>query len=243
MTALSGGNGSDIVKSTAAGFLSGGIGGSVGAGIGGGAGAFFGGATSSGLNTAFMGGSPEDIGKSALLGGAMSFGAYHATSYVGWKFQGGNKMGSDNVSYKQFTKVQAEFQRSRFSGRERGGYLMNDGTVKSVEPGSNSQIDLGAAPDGAFAEFHTHWDKPGQVRYVDGNGNYSSPENTYVGDRVEVIKTARYHGANDFNTRGLKSVVINRYDGSYYSRTTNGYNYMPINPPITRFVNSFYFWR
>lgn len=69
--------------------------------------------------------------------------------------------------------MQADFQRSRFWGKEYGGYLLEGGGVHRVGSGSNSQIDLGTAPDGTFAEYHTHWDKPGLTRYTLHGGDGS----------------------------------------------------------------------
>ena len=239
-------DGQAMLKGAAFGTISGFVGGGVGAAIGGGVGAFAGGAVGSGVNTALHGGNIRDVGMSALMGGGMAFGVYHASSYIGWKFQGGNKWGDLDISYRQYTAMQADFQRSRFWGREYGGYLLEGGGVHKVGAGANSQIDLGAAPNGAFAEYHTHWDSPGQIRYVNDAGNYVDPQqvafNTPVGEQVRLSKItiARYHGSWDLNTGGMKSLVINRYDGSYYP----GYgNYSVINPPINRFIYSFYFWR
>jgi RHS repeat-associated protein len=238
-------DGDAMVQGAFYGAVSGGFGGGIGAVIGGGAGAFAGGAVGSGINTALYGGSLDDIGISALMGGGMAFGAYHASSYIGWRFQGGKKWGDVDISYRQYTKMQADFQRSRFWRREYGGYLLEGGGVHRVPPGTNSQIDLGIAPDGAFAEYHTHWDRPGQVRYVDHSGNYVDPLqvalNTPVGEQAQVFKiiTARYHGSWDLNTGGMDSFVINRYDASYYPGHGN---YSVINPPINRFIYSFYFW-
>ena len=64
----------------------------------------------------------------------------------------------------------------------------------------------------------------------------------YIGDQTTVDKmtVARYHGIDDFDTN-LPSLVINRYDASYYSGT--GTAYAPFSPPINRFIWSFLFLR
>jgi hypothetical protein len=241
-------NGNAMIQGAFYGAISGGVGAGVGAAIGGGLGAFAGGAVGSGINTALYGGSLQDVGFAALAGGTMAFGIYHVSSYLSWQFGGGNKWGDLDISYRQYTAMQADFQRSRFWRIEYGGYLLEGGGVYRVDPGSNSQIDMGTAPEGAFAEYHTHWDEPGQVRYVihGGNGNYVDPQevarDTPVGQRVALDRfiTSQYHGSWDLNTGGRPSFVINRYDASYYP----GYgSYSPFNPPINRFVYSFYFWR
>lgn len=144
--------------------------------------------------------------------------------------------------------MQADYQRSRFWRKEYGGYLLKGGGISRVGSGSNSAINLGEAPTDAFAEYHSHWDNPGEVRYTisGGNGKYVNPyavaRNTPVGERVALDKftTSRYRGSWDLNTGGRASFVINRYDGSYYPGSGN---YSIINPPINRFVYSFFFWR
>ena len=241
----------NIAQGVATGFISGGVGGMFGAAIGGGGGAFAGGAVGSGLNAKLNGASWSEAGKAALGGGAIAFGAYHASSYIGWKFQGGNKIGGHDISYRQYTVMQADFQRSRFWKIELGGYLLEGGGVHRASPGTSSQVDIGPVPQGevAFAEYHTHWDKPGITRYVihGGDGNYVDPYqvalDTPAGQRVALdkFKTSRYHGDWDYNTGGRPSIVINRYDGSYYSGS--GTSYSVVNPPINRFVYSFLFWR
>jgi hypothetical protein len=232
-------NGNAMLRGGLIGGLSGGVGGGVGAAIGGGGGAFAGGAVGSGMNTALNGGNLEDVGMSALTGGGLSLGVYYGSSYLNYEFAGGNKFGDVDVSFRQYLAMQADFQRSRFWGKEYGGYLMNNGSVQRVGAGASSQIDLGAAPNGAIAEYHTHWDAPGQIRYVNSKGNYSTPEQTYVGDKLAVIRTSRYHGSWDLNTGGMRSIVLNRYDASYYSGY--GSSYSVINPPVNRFVWSFLF--
>jgi len=244
-------DGQAMIEGAAYGALSGFVGGGVGAAIGGGGGAFAGGAVGSGLNAKLHGASWEQAGIAALGGGTMAFGAYHASSYLSWKFGGGNNLGGHDISYRQYTAMQADFQRSRFMNREYGGYLLEGGGVHRSGPGTSSQVDLGTVPAGevAFAEYHTHWDKPGITRYVlsGGDGTYVDPaqiaRETPVGQRVALDRftTSRYHGDWDYNTGGRPSFVINRYDGSYFSG--NGTNYSVINPPMNRFIYSFYFWR
>lgn len=244
-------DGQAMLEGAAYGALSGFIGGGVGAAIGGGGGAFAGGAVGSGLNAKLYGASWEQAGIAALGGGTMAFGAYHASSYLSWKFSGGNNLGGHDISYRQYTAMQADFQRSRFWNREYGGYLLEGGGVHRSGPGTSSKVDLGPVPAGevAFAEYHTHWDKPGITRYVlsGGDGTYVDPaqiaRETPVGQRVALDRftTSRYHGDWDYNTGGRPSFVINRYDGSYFSGS--GTNYSVINPPMNRFIYSFFFWR
>lgn len=258
-----GGNGEAMLKGAAFGFASGGLGAIAGAAIGGGLGAFAGGAVSSATNTFLNGvgldnngvleyqGNLLDVGASALIGGGISTGVYYGSSALSWRFEGGNKMGGKDISYRQYLAMQKAFVRSRFYGREEGGYLLEGGGVKMAKHGSNSEINLGSAPDDAFAEFHTHWDKPGQTRFVmkGGNGNYVDYQTEHnnaikTGRNVTLEKftTQRYHGDWDYNTGGRPSLVINRYDGSYYSGT--GGKSTSISTPINRYLPNFYsLWR
>ncbi len=238
-----------MVKGVVYGGISGGLGGGVGAAIGGGGGTFAGGAVGSGVNTALHGGSMQDVGVSALAGGAMSFGIYHASSYLSWQFEGGNKWGDVDISYRQYTAMQADFQRSRFFDREYGGYLLEGGGVHRVGAGNSYDIDLGIVPDGAYAEYHTHWDRPGVEIVQDVKGgpwmHKSDFQSLHVGEigiAVKGSETYRYHSPLDINY-GMKSLVINRYDASYYPGMGGMSSIQPITPPINRFVYSFYFWR
>ncbi len=92
--------------------------------------AFVGGAVSSGVQSLAYGGNPEQIGIHALFGGISSFGLYHATSYLSYKLEGGNKFGDIEVSHRQYLRMQADFQRSRFYHKEYGGYLNSDGSYE-----------------------------------------------------------------------------------------------------------------
>ena len=128
---------------------------------------------------------------------------------------------------------------------------MEDGSFYTSPEGNSCAVDLGPRPEGAIAEFHTHWDKPGKVISFDRNGNY-------VTDPTQgrfVSKAARYHGATDF-TEGIESIVFNRYDGSYFSGKYMTENlpgsfigsprwvptpYQVINPPVLRYNYGFLF--
>ena len=240
-------NGQAMSQGAAFGAISGFVGGGVGGAIGGGVGAFAGGAVGSGLNTALYGGSGEDILKSAIVGGALSYGTYELTSYIGWK-GGGNRLGNHDISYKQYKTMQADFQRSRFWGKEYGGFLMNDGSVQrfpgawrnshGIQPPGGGGI---AAPGDAFAMYHTHWDAPGKTIWVDAMGNRvdnSSEPLALLRPGVCQTTTARGHGAYDYIH--LDSYVINRYEVTYNIGGTRGL--VTYNDPFLRFFPWFNFW-
>ena len=234
------------------GAASGWIGGGISMYVGGGLGACLGGMTANAVAQipAIINGQGFNFGQ-MLLSGAFSWGTYYGTSYVNWKWRGGNKIGDIDVSFRQFTKMQTLFQRSRAWEREYGGYLMKDGSFKTAKPGTSCQIDLGKIPEDAIASFHTHWDKPNQHRVCDENGNYV---NGNITGRFEEVTTVRYHSDTDIkNSGGLPSIVMNRYDASYHA---GGYcfetgfigapsvydmSYTPINPNILRYNFGFLF--
>ena len=246
-------NNTNFGLGVAMGAFSGWVGGGISMYFGGGLGACLGGMTSNAIAQI-----PAIIkdGKSfnfsqMLLSGAFSWGAYYGSSYVNWKWRGGNKMGDIDVSFKQFNKMQTLFQRSRAWKIEMGGYLMKDGSFKTAEPGTSSEISLGKIPEDAIASFHTHWDKPNQHRICDENGNYVYGNIT---GKFEEVTTVRYHSDTDIkNCGGLPSIVMNRYDASYHA---GGYcfetgfigapsmydmSYTPINPNVLRYNFGFLF--
>ncbi len=161
-------------------------------------------------------------------------------------------MGGVDVSYRQFCKMQTLFQRSRAWGREMGGYLMEDGSFLKMKESYNAGVRFcDNPPEGAIAEFHTHWDKPGAARFVTDERGIVYSDKQYG----HYIKCSRYHGAADF-TEGIKSLVLNRYDGSYFSgeymveSLPNSFvgppDYVPtpyqiINPPILRYNYGYLF--
>ena len=169
-------------------------------------------------------------------------------------------MGDLDVSFKQYCKMQTLFQRSRACGIEMGGYLMDDGSFRKLPNGTSSQITFeGTPPEGAIAEFHTHWDKPGAVRLLNERGSdyidFNNYEDGTILNHVAAAKVSRYHGITDF-TEGIQSIVINRYDGSYFSGEYMIQNlpgdfigppnwvptpYQVINPPVLRYNYGFLF--
>lgn len=184
-----------------------------------------------------------------LISGGLSCGMYLGASYCNWQFRGGNKMGDLKVSFRQFCRMQALFQRSRAMKCEMGGDLLDDGSFKTAHRGTSTRIDLGTRPEDAIAEFHTHWDEPGKKVYCDpATGKYletavnnknSRIEYVNVLDQVELLTTSRYHGATDF-TEGIQSIVLNRYDGSFFSGI-KGDSYQIITSPVLRYNYAFLF--
>lgn len=246
--ALGGGNAGEIVRGAGIGFISGGLGGAVGAAFGGGFGAIAGGAAGSAINSKLQGASWEDAGISAFAGGALAFGTYHASSYLNYQFQGGNKMGGMQIRYNQFLKMQAAIQRSMFDKKEHGFWLTNKGTTAEIT-GNAYDINLGTAPSNAIAEFHTHWDEGGIPIVQDVKGgpwmhksDFQKVNAGKIGIPVLSGVTYQHHSPLDLG-HGYNSIVINRYDGSFYPGTGAMSNVQPFPTSLIRYNFSFFFWR
>jgi RHS repeat-associated protein len=167
-------NGGAMLEGGLTGAAGGFVGGGVGSAIGGGAGAFFGGAASSATSQYLSTGQVDwqQAGTSA----AFAFGLYHGVSYLNY-FQSTVK---DQLSYRQFSVMQADMQRSRFWRREYGGVLLKDGSVWRY-PKSYRNADGVGGPfphindTDVKALYHTHWGKEGKsyyaLRSIDMKGN------------------------------------------------------------------------
>lgn len=229
-----------VMYGAVCGAASGLVGGWTAAAIGGTAGAFVGGAVSGALGSWMHGGKGLNILYSSIAGGIGSAGAYQMSSFLGWITEGHTRLGF-NVSYRQYLTMQADYQRSMFWRKEYGGYLLGDGGVKRAPFSGRGKhnVDFGSFPNNAIAEYHIHWQKPGIVyAYRDEFGNIGSywdfPKGTVVTEQV----TTRYHGLDDFATGGLPSLVLNRYDASYYNGGLIHWGW-PIDYSIVRFFNFF----
>lgn len=135
--------------------------------------------------------------------------------------------------------MQADFQRSRFWGKEYGGFLMEDGRAirfpkewrhsHGVEPPSGNGIKT---LTGTKAIYHTHWDRPGKSIFVDVNGNrVDNSGDLSLISSSRLTTTARGHGAYDFTP--VNSYVINRYETTFNYGSTNGL--LTLNDPFLRF--------
>lgn len=128
---FSGLSGNNVLTGAVNGALAGLVGGGVGAAIGGGWGALAGGASANLTGQLlYNGGDFSEVNWGSVgLSGASSFGMYHAMMYASWQL-GGKNLGGNELSYRQFARMSSDFQRSRFWGKEYGGFLMNDGSVR-----------------------------------------------------------------------------------------------------------------
>jgi RHS repeat-associated protein len=241
-----------MLKGAVIGGVSGFVGAGVGAAIGGARGAFFGGAVSSGVNSKLNGSSWNDAIKSSIGGGTSAFATYHLSTFINWKFKGGNKIEDLDISYRQFSKMQGDFQRSRFWKKEYGGLLMEDKTVKSFSAKQRKSFEISGVPidlpDDAIGIYHTHWAKPNKLYDITPDGMRITPDTGYTGNGSEV-RAARYHSEADLFGPG-NSIVINRFDGSYYPGSkaymtswSTGLETFKINPPINRFIFNTFFWQ
>ncbi|HPQ09571.1 MAG TPA: RHS repeat-associated core domain-containing protein, partial [Bacteroidia bacterium] len=156
--AISGGgfaalSGDDIFEGAWKGAVSGASGGFVGGAIGGTAGAFLGGATAGAVGSALNGGSTEQIIVNAILGGAISTGAYELSVYANYRssYEG-------NLNYSGYRRVSAVMARANFWEMEASWYEMPDGSVVRIKYGSpfGGKVEPAKPPEGALFESHTH---------------------------------------------------------------------------------------
>lgn len=148
--------------------------------------------------------------------------------------------GGLRISYNQYKTMQADFQRSRFWGKEYGGFLMNDGGVKRFSASERHNYGIGGnnkkitIPDGVGAVYHTHWDRPNRIVWTNQSGdrvdNSSNPL-ALLNPGVRQMTTARGHGAYDYLS--YNSYVINRYETTFNMGGTR--NISTINDPFLRY--------
>ena len=214
-------NSEAMLKGAAFGAISGFVGGGLGSAIGGGWGALAGGVASN-LTSQLLynGGDFSSINwASVVASGAISFGLYHGMQYMQYKVMNG-KLGQLDVTYKQFSKINAAYQRSRFWQKEYGVYLNKNGSARFVPPNDRHKLEVvfDDWKKGDFGTAHTHWAKEG-TDVVIGSEIY-----TTVGG---------YHSHQDLNIPGY-SLVVGRNSSTYSIGGTGVYNY--INPdPFIRF--------
>ena len=229
-------NGQAMFNGAFIGAAAGFIGGGVASAIGGPGGAFAGGFASDAASQ-FLGTGDVDFGRSFLAGG-ISFGMYHGMQYMQYRAMGG-KLGQLDVTYRQYSKINTAYQRSRFWHKEQGVILNRDGSARFVPQADRHKFDvtLRLNPrNGDFATAHTHWAKDG-VDWVDVGGtgtNYQryNAGTNYPAGSTRFTSVGGYHSPQDLTIPGY-SLVIGRTSGTY-SIGGAGYNY--INPdPYLRF--------
>lgn len=190
-TVLAGGNADDISENAAIGAASGAVGGALGAGIGGGGGAFIGGAAAGATGSALSGAEDEDILKSALVGGAISFGMFELQMSMAYdKYQKNPTMGELEY-FGGFRKISIATQRSRAWGIEAGGNIQKNGKVTGLKYGSSNSVLL-EDDFNSRASFHTH---------PPGKGNFPGPS---------------WEDSRNANRRGYPTYVLDLQKESTY---------------------------
>lgn len=233
-----------MLRGAAFGAISGGVGGGFGGAIGGGWGALAGGSASNLTGQLlYNGGDFSQVNWSSVgYSGAGSFGMYHGLSYTSWKWGGGNNINGHDISYRQFTAMNRDFQRSRFWHKEYGGYLLNNGSVQRFPASARHNYGIDPtlpAPNNSFASYHTHWAKPGLDILINPITADNATTMDVLNGNARITQTMRYHSPYDlkFDAHvGLDSYVINRYDYSY-----NGVGASVWHDPFLRFF-LFPFW-
>ncbi len=194
-----------------------GVGSLVGGGILGGivAGGAGGGATSGALSTSLKKGvTGKDIITSAIIGGTIGLGLYHLNMGIAYSkyIKSGCDFDGKILSYRQFSGMSADFQRSKFWGREFGGVLTDNGgyvhrylkhPLLNPDGRTHLSFDIDNMPADLWATYHAHH---GEI------GSQASPGYVW----------SQYHTENDFHFNdtlgGTPSFVINRIDAAYAYR-------------------------
>ncbi len=232
-------NGEAMLKGAGIGALSGFLGGGIGSAIGGGIGAFAGGITSD-VASQFLGTGEVNLGK-ALLSGVISFGMYHGMQYMQYRAMGG-KLGQLDVTYRQFSKINTAYQRSRFWKEEYGVILNKDGSARFTPAADRNKFDVTMRMNpkkGEYATAHTHWAQEG-VDWVDVGGTNSNwqrynPSASYPEGSSVYTTVGGYHSQADFNIPNT-SLVIGRTTSTYSYYGTNSYNFITPDPFIRFFM-------
>jgi len=203
------------------GALSGFVGGGLGSAIGGGLGALAGGAGSN-ITSQLLHNNGKVDWTSVAMSAGLSYGMYHATSYISWKWGGGNNIGGRDISYKQFKAMNTAYQRSRFWRREFGVYLNGDGSAK-ITPWKDTHkysVEFNTSKGNVNQTMHTHWDTDGYV--------------TINGDVYETF--AGRHSPEDMRSFPRFSIVVGRTTSTYYVKGMPTYNYISPDPFIRFFL-------
>lgn len=96
------------------------------------------------------------------------------------------KLGELHVTYKQFSKINAAYQRSRFWRKEYGVILNRDGSAKFAPKADRYKLRVDMRlniKNGDYATAHTHWEKEG-VEWVDVGGNNTEFQKIPSGDKL-----------------------------------------------------------
>lgn len=153
------------------------------------------------------------------INGAMSFGLYHSMQFMQYRSMDG-KIGPMDVTYRQYSKINAAYQRSRFWHKEQGVILNKNGSAKFAPRGDRHKYDVTLKMNprnGDYGTAHTHWAKDG----ADIGGGL-----TAVGG---------YHSPHDLTSLPGYSLVVGR-TSSTSSIGIGNYNYIKPDPFLRFFM-------
>ena len=212
-------NGSAMARGAFIGAASGFVGGGVASAIGGGAGALAGGVASDVTGQLLSTGNINPL--QAGIAGAASFGMYHAMSYGSYKFGGGNtEIAGRKLSYRQFSKINTAYQKSRFWKKEHGVYLNNDGSARFVPRNDRHKfhVTFDDWQSGDFGTFHSHWAKPGsEWANIGGTGKWRRYNSSYNYPAGSYKVTAVGNSFSPGDISGLRGTsYVSGRTGSYY---------------------------
>jgi RHS repeat-associated protein len=215
---MNGADGWDVTKFMLNSLASGSVGGGVSAYVGGSSGAFAGGYLSRAVNGILQGESIDlSLHKNSILTGGMSVlgdELQRGAAYLNYQSSGGN------FSYSQFRQISIASQRSFSQGREYGGWILGNGSVKMWPPGEQAGISPTTMPKNATGFFHTH-----------PNMGLSSSGSTWVEQHSPAdIAANNTHFKTLSYVIGRNNVWIQQYNQSpsiLYNSSANMFNVYP----------------
>jgi RHS repeat-associated protein len=227
-----------MLKGAAIGAVSGFVGGGVASAIGGGWGAMIGGSASN-ITSQLMNNGGVNWA-SVAVSAALSYGMYHGMQYAAWKWGGGNNIGGQDITYRQFSAINTAYQRSRFWGREFGVYLNNDGSAR-ITPWRDTEkmsVSFRSSLGNTNKTMHAHWAKDGQEWVELPSGKFQRysgdptayPTNSYLHESV-----GGYHSPADLNLPGY-SLVVGRTSSTYFLHGASNYTYIQSDPFLRFFL-------
>ena len=238
-----------VLEGAIKGLFSGMVGAGVAASVGGGAGAFFGGTASDLTNQALSHGN-INLYRAGLSGG-IGLGLYQMNTYLSYR----TSSLKGTISFKQFGKISADFQRSKFWRKEYGGIATSDGSI--IRAPSKYRHNLGVDFDPAWTNsangkgdilfhYHTHWAKAGISYNVNSNYDFASNAEIASGNFV-VANTVNGPSTGDRtfsqNNSKFAGLVVGRSnDHFYYNSNINFYSKIFPNINFIKKIYNLPFW-
>lgn len=196
-------------------------------------GAAAGGAVGSGGSALLNG---ENVLKGAIVGGITAFAIYHCVQYIQYRNSYLRKLG---LTYKQFDRINTDYQLSMARKKEYGGVAYTDGTMRRANPDQRHSLAV-ATPynpnKDVLLHYHTHWAKGDVTYWIDASHDIVptaiGQANPAVYDEVVTTVGPSPQDRSDIAPRFQYSVA-----GAYVLDRMNVYQYNTISSYIANSYN------